>query len=184
MDTILILDYGSQYTQLIGRRIRELGVYADILPGDARIDQARLADVKGIILSGSPHSAYETDAPRPDLALYEAQLPVLGICYGIQRMTLDFGGEVSRLPDREYGRKSVERDESVADPLLDGLPGTFTSWMSHGDSISRPAPGFEVLARSDGGIAAALCCRTRRLWGLQFHPEVSHCEGGNRIIEN
>jgi GMP synthase (glutamine-hydrolysing) len=182
VDSILILDFGSQYTQLIGRRVRELGVYALVAAGDAPLDGKLLADVKGIVLSGSPRSAYESGAPRPDPRLYSLGLPVLGICYGAQLVTLDSGGSVRALPEREYGRKSV--DVERADPLLDGLPSTFASWMSHGDSIDEPAPGFEVLARSDGGIPAALCDRERGIWGLQFHPEVSHCEGGTRILEN
>ena len=184
MDTILILDYGSQYTQLIARRVRELGVYAEIAPGDAPADSLGLAGVKGVILSGSPRSAYEPGAPRPAPELYRSGLPILGVCYGIQLMTLDFGGEVSRLPEREYGKKTVRLADGRADSLLEGLPPSFSSWMSHGDSIARPAPGFEVLATSDGGIPAALRDRSRRLWGLQFHPEVSHCEGGMRILEN
>ncbi len=203
MDKILILDYGSQYTQLIGRRVRELGVYAEILPGDAALDSAAggesvLGEAKGIVLSGSPRSAYEADAPRPHASVYSSGLPLLGICYGIQRMTLDFGGKVARLGEREYGRKAVriavpvgstrERGGtarfSAPDPLLAGLPSEFSSWMSHGDSIAQPAPGFEVLASSDGGIPAALRDRARNVWGLQFHPEVSHCEGGMRILEN
>ena len=186
MDKILILDYGSQYTQLIGRRVRELGVYAEIAPGDASLDaggDGKLLDgTKGIVLSGSPRSAYEADAPRPHPSVYSSGLPILGICYGIQAMTLDFGGKVSRLGEREYGRKSVSIVEP--DPLLAGLPSAFSSWMSHGDSIAEPAPGFEVLAYSEGGIPAALRDRARNIWGLQFHPEVSHCEGGMRILEN
>ena len=182
MDSILILDFGSQYTQLIGRRVRELGVYALIAPGDSPLGPALLAGVKGIILSGSPRSAYEDGAPRPDARLYALGLPVLGICYGAQLMTLDFGGSVKALPEREYGRKSVSVERP--DPLLEGLSGTFSSWMSHGDSIEEPAPGFEVLALSEGGIPAALRDRARGVWALQFHPEVSHCEGGMRILEN
>ena len=198
MDKILILDFGSQYTQLIGRRIRELGVYAEVLPGDAPLGPDRLVGAKGVVLSGSPRSAYEPGSPRPDPVLYRAGLPVLGLCYGIQLMTLDFGGRVERLPEREYGRKPVSLARPAggaepaagtargggADPLLAGLPSTFASWMSHGDSVAVPAPGFEVLAVSEGGIPAALRDRARGLWGLQFHPEVSHCEGGMRILEN
>ena len=188
MDTILILDYGSQYTQLIGRRVRELGVYAEILPGDAALRPSSLSSAKGIVLSGSPRSAYEPDAPGPHASVYDSGLPILGICYGIQRMTLDFGGKVARLGEREYGRKSVRittaPSSGANDELLAGLPPEISTWMSHGDSIEAPAPGFEVLAYSDGGIPAALRDRSRRAWGLQFHPEVSHCEGGMRILEN
>jgi GMP synthase (glutamine-hydrolysing) len=196
VDTILILDFGSQYTQLIGRRVRELGVYAQVVPGEARLEEALLRDAKGVILSGSPRSAYEADAPRLNESVYAAGLPLLGICYGIQRMTLDFGGKVARLGEREYGRKPVrvqEKAESAdldhepsgsRDPLLAGLPTEFSSWMSHGDSIETPAPGFDVLASSEGGIPAALHSKAHNAWGLQFHPEVSHCEQGMRILEN
>jgi GMP synthase (glutamine-hydrolysing) len=188
VDKILILDYGSQYTQLIGRRVRELGVYAHIASGDAALDPELLEDTKGIILAGSPRSAYEKDAPRPNASVYASGLPMLGICYGIQRMTIDFGGKVERLGEREYGRKPVRLAESALsagrDPLLKGLPLEFSSWMSHGDSIAVPAPGFEVLASSEGGIPAVLYSKSRRAWGLQFHPEVSHCEGGMTILEN
>lgn len=182
MDKILVLDFGSQYTQLIGRRIRELGVYAQIAPGDAALGAESLEGARGIVFSGSPRSAYEEGAPRPHPSAYAAGLPILGICYGIQMMTLDSGGEVGRLGEREYGRKEVRIVGD--DPLLAGMPRSFSSWMSHGDSIAEPAPGFEVLASSDGGIPAALRDRSRGIWGLQFHPEVSHCEGGMRILEN
>jgi GMP synthase (glutamine-hydrolysing) len=186
VDKILILDYGSQYTQLIGRRVRELGVYAQILPGEAALDSHDALDgAKGIILSGSPRSVYEADAPRPHATVFAAGLPILGICYGIQSMTLDFGGKVERLGEREYGRKLVLVPESGAlDPILALMPPRFSSWMSHGDSIVSPAPGFEVLASSEGGIPAVLRDKARKVWGLQFHPEVSHCEGGMRILEN
>jgi GMP synthase (glutamine-hydrolysing) len=182
VDKVLILDFGSQYTQLIGRRIREIGVYTEILPAETRLDVARLQGVKGIILSGSPFSAYDEGAPALDPTVYATGLPVLGICYGIQRLTLELGGRVERLSEREYGRKPVRL--VAPDPLLEGLPAEISSWMSHGDSIAAAAPGFEVLAVSEGGIAAALRHGERRLWGLQFHPEVSHCEGGMRILEN
>jgi GMP synthase (glutamine-hydrolysing) len=193
VDKILILDFGSQYTQLIGRRVRELGVYAQILPGDEDLSgngrvpggADLLEGAKGIILSGSPYSAYEAGAPALHPSAYAAGLPILGICYGIQRMTLDFGGRVERLGEREYGRKPVRiSPEGSRDPLLAGLGPEFSSWMSHGDSIAAPAPGFEVLAASEGGIPAALRDPARKAWGLQFHPEVSHCEGGMRILEN
>jgi GMP synthase (glutamine-hydrolysing) len=182
VDKILVLDFGSQYTQLIGRRIRELGIYAQIEQGDTALDARKLEGAKGFILSGSPHSVYETGSPRPHRSVFEAGLPILGICYGIQALTFDSGGEVARLGEREYGRKDVRIIKD--DPLFEGLPRSFSSWMSHGDSIAKAAPGFEILASSDGGIPAALRDRGRNIWGLQFHPEVSHCEGGMRILEN
>ncbi|MCE5255841.1 MAG: glutamine-hydrolyzing GMP synthase [Spirochaetaceae bacterium] len=202
MDTILILDYGSQYTQLIGRRIRELGVYAEILPGDADVGaKTGPADLQaagpavvagqvvshyvGIVLSGSPFSAYDEAAPRPHPSLYESRLPVLGICYGIQRMTLDSGGQVSRLVEREYGRKLVHKtSKGQANSLLKGLPAEFSSWMSHGDSVVIPGNGWEIIAESEGGIPAALAHASLPRWGVQFHPEVSHCECGLDILGN
>jgi len=182
VDSILILDYGSQYTQLIARRIREIGVYASILPGDAEISGKDLEGVKGIVLSGSPWSVYEQGAPAPDPAVYDSGLPVLGVCYGIQRMTADFGGSVRTLPEREYGRQAVRVEEENA--LTRGLPRSFVSWMSHGDSVETPAPGFRVLARSESGIPALLAHESRPLWGVQFHPEVTHCEYGLEILGN
>lgn len=185
MDKILILDYGSQYTQLIGRRVRELGVYSEILSGEAALGEAELRDCVGIILSGSPFSAYEEGAPAPHETLYACGLPMLGICYGIQRMTMDTGGEVGRLPEREYGRKPVSLRESGAkSPLFAGVAREFSSWMSHGDSILKPGSGWEVIAESEGGIAAALAHSGKPRWGVQFHPEVSHCEFGTKILEN
>ena len=151
MDQVLILDYGSQYTQLIARRVRELGVY-------------------------------DADAPVPDKAVYALGLPVLGICYGAQRMTYDHGGTVATLADREYGRRRVA--VSAPDPLFDGVPADFLSWMSHGDSIERMAPGFRVIATTDNGIPAAIVHASLSLRGVQFHPEVTHCEHGTRILSN
>jgi GMP synthase (glutamine-hydrolysing) len=185
VDKVLILDFGSQTTQLIGRRVRELGVYADIVPGDIAYGHGLLADVKALILSGSPFSVYEEGAPAPDPRFYSCGLPVLGICYGIQRMTEDLGGKVSALKEREYGRIQVGRPaDDEAAGLLKGIPGAFTAWMSHGDSIERPAPGFAVHARSDNDFPAVLKHEALPLWGVQFHPEVTHCEHGNEILSN
>ena len=182
MDTILILDFGSQYTQLIARRIRELGVYTEIMPGDAALEGRLPPGVKGIVLSGSPFSVYEDGAPRPDAQVYKGKLPVLGVCYGAQRMTQDHGGAVQALPDREYGRRPVVLAER--DPLFSGVPDGFLSWMSHGDSIERVAPGFTILAKTDNGIPAAIKHEALPLYGVQFHPEVTHCEYGVKILEN
>jgi len=183
MQRILILDFGSQTTQLIGRRIREAGVYTDIIPGDMPFDPAMLEGVRGLILSGSPASVYEPGAPRPDPRFYSCGLPVLGICYGIQRMTWDHGGKVATLHEREYGRMGVKA-EGDAGGLLAGLPAAFLAWMSHGDSIEQAAPGFRVEALSERGFPAVLKHESLPLWGLQFHPEVSHCEYGSAILAN
>ena len=180
MDTILILDFGSQYTQLIARRIRDLGVYTEIQPGDAPLQL--LDGIKGIVMSGSPWSVYEDGAPAPDPAVYRCGLPVLGICYGAQRMTHDFDGLVDALPEREYGLKPVT--VSGPDPLLAGVPPSFFSWMSHGDSIKRTADGFRTLALTDNGIPAFIVHESLPLRGVQFHPEVTHCEHGSLILGN
>jgi GMP synthase (glutamine-hydrolysing) len=182
VDTILILDFGSQYTQLIARRIREIGVYTDIVPGDAPLAHGCLESVKGIILSGSPWSVYEEGAPAPDPAVYSCGLPVLGVCYGAQSMTRSYGGSVVALPDREYGSRPVAVLDS--DPLFAGVPKDFMSWMSHGDSIQTLAPRFKVTAATDNGIPAAIVHESLPLRGVQFHPEVTHCEHGMQILEN
>ncbi|WP_321991652.1 glutamine-hydrolyzing GMP synthase [Marispirochaeta aestuarii] len=181
MDSILILDFGSQTTQLIARRIREIGVYTDIVPGDTPASELPLDGVKGLIFSGSPFSVYETDAPGVDSGIYSLGLPILGICYGFQRMTEDHGGKVSPLEKREFGRSRIEYRRSA--PLFNDIPDGFTSWMSHGDSIEQPGEGFELIAQSEHHIAAAWN-RDKQLYGIQFHPEVSHCENGVEILRN
>ncbi len=181
MDTILILDFGSQSTQLIGRRIRQLGVYSEIVPGDSRTDGIDLTRVKGIILSGSPYSVYEPGAPRADKRIYEKGLPLLGICYGFQSMSADHGGEVASLGTREYGRARIILEEKT--DLFSRIPGgSFESWMSHGDSVTEAPTGFRVIGRSENGLAAAFVNEERRMWGVQFHPEASHCEHGQDIL--
>jgi GMP synthase (glutamine-hydrolysing) len=191
VDKILILDFGSQTTQLIGRRIREFGIYTEIIPGDAPLTGTALADVKGIILSGSPSSVYEPDAPVPDAAVYATGLPLLGICYGLQRMTADHGGRVEALPEREYGAVTVNLDAprrsglsaGKADAFLAAFgDGTIASWMSHGDSLSALAPGFVQVGTSAHGHPAVVA-HTEKPWlGIQFHPEVTHCQRGGDIL--
>lgn len=183
MDKIIILDFGSQTTQLIGRRIREAGVYTEIIHGDTVLTPEILTpDVKGIILSGSPYSSYETEAPRPDPAVYTAGLPVLGICYGFQRMTMDTGGEVLPLAKKEYGRSRIHIKSD--NPLLEGIPDMFTSWMSHGDSLNRLGEGFVLIAESEHQLPAVGYHAQRNFYGLQFHPEVTHTDFGSRILAN
>ncbi len=183
MDKILILDFGSQTTQLIGRRIREIGVYSEIVPGDARLGERLTPEVRGVILSGSPASVYEPDAPRPDPQVYRLDIPVLGICYGAQRIIQDQGGEVQSLAKKEYGRARIRL--RVKSPLLEGLPAEgFLSWMSHGDTIRRVAPGFQLVAESENGLPAVVAHKRRPVYGLQFHPEVTHSEGGMLVLEN
>jgi GMP synthase (glutamine-hydrolysing) len=182
MDTILILDFGSQTTQLIGRRIRDIGIYSRIVPGDSPLDGLIDPDCRGLILSGSPCSVYEPDSPRPDPALLSVDLPILGICYGVQRLIHDQGGEVAALPKREYGRAAVHTAEKCA--LLEGLPDGFISWMSHGDTVRKVAPGYRVVARTENDLPAVIAHEHRAIYGLQFHPEVTHSEHGEQLLEN
>jgi GMP synthase (glutamine-hydrolysing) len=190
LDKILILDYGSQTTALIGRRIRELGAYSEVIPGDSPLTEEVLAGVKGIILSGSPESVYTEAGAVPDPKLYTSGLPLLGICYGFQRMNWDFGGKVESLPTREYGGKrvSLSFDTNTANPVqaLPFLKGfvknSFTAWMSHGDTITVLAPGFKQVGTSETGYPAVIIHETKPWFGVQFHPEVTHCEGGLDIL--
>ena len=193
MDTILILDFGSQTTQLIGRRIRDMGVYTEIVPGDsafASVFPGGLpGDIKGIVLSGSPESVNGAGV-APDRAIYDCGLPLLGICYGLQRMTVDLGGAVQPMPKHEYGRIGVTvRQPENATPagfaprFLAGFSATsFTAWMSHGDTLTGLAPGFAQYGTSESGFPAVVAHDTKPWFGLQFHPEVTHCEGGDAIL--
>jgi GMP synthase (glutamine-hydrolysing) len=191
MDTILILDFGSQTTQLIGRRIRDMGVYTEIIPGDAAFSGGRInPNVKGIILSGSPESVYDRGA-APDKTVYRCGLPLLGICYGLHRMTVDQGGTVGPLPKREYGRIGVtvalpDSRSPIPNPsilrFLKGFKASFTAWMSHGDTLTTLPAGFAKYGTSDTGYPAVVAHDPMPWFGLQFHPEVTHCEGGNDIL--
>jgi GMP synthase (glutamine-hydrolysing) len=180
MDRIAVLDFGSQTTHLIARRIRDLGVYSEVFPGTGPIED--LEGVRGLILSGSPSSVYEPLSPHPDPAVYRAGLPVLGICYGLHTMTVDQGGAVVPREKKEFGRSRVELLEQVQ--LFDGVPDGFVSWMSHGDTVESPAAGYRIVARSEHGLPAAVASSDGRQVGIQFHPEVTHCEYGNRILSN
>ncbi len=186
MEKIVILDFGGQTTQLIGRRLREGGYYAEILPHDTLFDGSISRDVRGLILSGSPYSVYEEGAPRPHASALEMGVPVLGICYGIQVLNYLQGGRVEASSFREYGRMEVqlqEYDLAHVQKLLNGLPKNWMSWMSHGDSIVQVAPGWRVVGRSLEH--PAILAREDRPWyGFQFHPEVSHSEHGNRLLWN
>lgn len=182
MDKIVILDFGSQTTQLIGRRIRELGVFSDIYPPETDPAEYMDSQVKGIILSGSPYSVYEEGAPVPHQKVYQLDIPKLGICYGFQRIIQDMGGNVAPLESNEYGRSKISvKTES---PLLDGIPDGFVSWMSHGDSLEKLAPGFELVGLSEHNLPAVGIHRGKNIHGLQFHPEVTHCENGMDILRN
>lgn len=181
MDKILVFDFGSQTTQLISRRIREIGVYSEVVPGESAPDDISFDDVKGIILSGSPWSVYEPEAPKPDQEIFQLGIPILGICYGFHQMTSIYGGEVLAHDTTEYGRSALEFTEES--DLFYQVPNGFTSWMSHGDSVKNLPDNFTLLAESDRFVAAAANL-SRRMYGIQFHPEVTHCEYGNQILNN
>jgi GMP synthase (glutamine-hydrolysing) len=182
-ETVVVLDYGSQYTQLIARRIRELGVYSEILPVDTSPEEVLARRPRGLVLSGGPSSVYDPGAPGlPDYVL-RCDLPVLGICYGMQVLGLALRGRVEPAEEREYGPRVVRREIGAASaPLLRGLPDQFDVWMSHGDVVVAPPPGFDVLARSENGQIAAM--GNGRVQAVQFHPEVRHTPLGRRILEN
>ncbi len=181
-EKILILDFGSQYTQLIARRVRELKVYCEIHPFSLPLARIREFAPGGLILSGGPRSVYEPDAPSLDPAVFSLGVPVLGICYGIQLMNHLLGGKVSPAASREYGYKSF----SILDTqdLFAGLNPEEQVWMSHGDLVEEVAPGFEIIGASDNCPAGAVRHRERRLYGVQFHPEVHHTPRGKVILSN
>ncbi|MBZ5495840.1 MAG: glutamine-hydrolyzing GMP synthase [Acidobacteriia bacterium] len=179
--SILILDFGSQYTQLIARRIRELSVYCEIVSFSRALDKAREMKPVGIVLSGGPDSVCRAESPRVPSELFELGIPVLGICYGLQLMADSMGGRVVPGNQREFGKAIVEVTEQ--NDVLSGLPPRFQVWMSHGDRVEVLPPRFRPLARS-GSILAAAADEKHRLWGLQFHPEVVHTHHGARILEN
>ncbi len=182
-ELILIVDFGSQYTQLIARRIREHHVFCRIIPPQALSQEALLQDrAKGLILSGGPASVYQPGAPLPPRDIFEADIPVLGICYGMQAMAKLLGGTVTPSPKREYGRAPLTVKQSSG--LFQDIKPTFFSWMSHGDAVTTPPQGFVVTATTANTIAAAMEHPSRKLYGLQFHPEVVHTEEGQKILKN
>ena len=186
---ILILDFGSQYTQLIARGIRELNVYCEILPFDADIGRIKAFNPAGIVLSGGPATVTESDTPRADDEIFNLDCPVLGICYGMQTMAAQLGGEVETAKQREYGFAEV-RPISTS-PLIDGLhdrldadgTGVLKVWMSHGDRVNTLPEGFRVLAVSENAPIAAIGNPDRRFFGVQFHPEVTHTNQGRAMMK-
>ena len=179
--TIVILDFGSQYTQLIARRIREFNVFSVVLPCTASLERIRVAGAKGIILSGGPSSVYDADAPAADPAVLQLGLPILGICYGLQFMTHHLGGRVASAAQREYGHAQVRVVRQTA--LFSGLPSTLDVWMSHGDHAVELAPGFDLVAETDSAVAG-IANEERRMWAVQFHPEVAHTRQGMELLRN
>ncbi|MCH5223628.1 MAG: glutamine-hydrolyzing GMP synthase [Muribaculaceae bacterium] len=181
MEKILILDFGSQYTQLIARRVRELNVYCEIHPFNKIPDLDN--DIKGVILSGSPASVRDEDAPVPDLSNIKGKMPLLGVCYGAQYLAVLGGGEVEGAPSREYGRAML----TIVDPedyLMKGLPSPTQVWMSHGDTITRLPSNYKVIGSTESVKAAAYHIENEKTWGIQFHPEVYHSVAGKDLLKN
>ncbi|GAA4266471.1 glutamine-hydrolyzing GMP synthase [Frondihabitans peucedani] len=180
---VLVVDFGAQYAQLIARRVREANVYSEIVPHTITAAEIAAKNPVGIVLSGGPSSVYEEGAPSLDPAILDLEVPVLGICYGFQAMAVALGGEVAHTGLREYGATDVHVT-GTSSKLLDGQPSDQTTWMSHGDSVSKAPDGFEVLASSASTPVAAFASDERRLYGVQWHPEVKHSSYGQAVLEN
>ncbi|MDA8325308.1 MAG: glutamine-hydrolyzing GMP synthase [Nitrospiraceae bacterium] len=181
-EKVLVLDFGSQYTQLIARRVREANVYSEIFPYNAPIEKIKGFRPKGIILSGGPASVYAEGAPLPDAAVFSLGVPVLGLCYGMQLMAHMLGGKVARSARREYGRAELTVDDDKG--LFWGVYEKSVVWMSHGDKIEELPAGFRAIAHTSNSPFAAMSNPESRLYALQFHPEVVHTDEGERIIRN
>jgi len=181
---VLVVDFGAQYAQLIARRVREAGVYSEIVSHDVTAAEIARRAPAGIVLSGGPSSVYEPGAPALDPGILELGVPVLGICYGFQVMAQQLGGRVAHTGRREYGSTPVRVADGGGDGLLDGVPVEQTVWMSHGDSVAEAPDGFRVLASSESTPVAAFASDERRLYGVQWHPEVKHSAYGQRVLEN
>ena len=180
--TIVVLDFGSQFTQLIARRLRELSIYSEILPFDTSIDEITRRRPAGIILSGGPKSVSDVGAPRCDAAVFEADVPVLGICYGMQLMTDALGGEVAPAPHREFGLATIRIAADA--PLFASVPEELRVWASHGDFVKSAPAGFAVTATSANAPVAAMAAPDRGMYALLFHPEVAHTDRGTEILRN
>ncbi len=180
-DSVLVLDFGSQYSQLIARRVREAHVYCELVPGTIAADEVRARNPRGLIFSGGPSSVYEAGAPHPDPAVYELGIPILGICYGMQLLAHNLGGSVEPAERREYGLASLVVDRPGG--LFERMPSELPVWMSHGDIITRLPEGFEPIAHSLNSPCAAMAGPRGRI-GIQFHPEVVHTPLGREVLRN
>ena len=180
--TVAVLDFGSQFAQLIARRVRELNVYSELLPHDTTMAELERRGVRAVILSGGPMSVYDEDAPKADASIWSGRLPVLGICYGAQLMALELGGDVTPATRREYGPATVQITRD--DALFGGIDREQPVWMSHGDSITRMPEGFHSTAQTESTPFAGLDAPERNLYGIQFHPEVVHTPRGRAVLRN
>ena len=179
---IIILDFGSQYTQLIARRIRELNIFSEILPYNVSIEEIKKHNPKGIIFSGGPASVYEPNAPKPNPEVFKLGVPILGICYGLQVITDFFKGKVVHSDKHEYGKAELKVLDNT--DLFFNLPDKLQVWMSHGDRIENLPQGFEPIGKTDNSPFAAIKNKNLNIWGVQFHPEVSHTPMGKDILKN
>lgn len=180
---VLVIDFGAQYAQLIARRVREAGVYSELVPHTISAQEITEKNPVALILSGGPSSVYEQGSPELDRDIFDLDIPLFGICYGFQVMAQALGGEVAHTGQREYGRTEAEVLNS-SDPLLAGQPERQTTWMSHGDQVRMAPPGFEVLARTDATPVAAFGQRESKRYGVQWHPEVKHSDFGQDVLEH
>ena len=181
MDKIVVLDFGSQYSHLICRRIREFSVYAELVPFDITVEELTKLNPKGIIFSGGPASVYNSGAPIPENKIFEMKLPILGICYGHQLIVNNYGGKVKRA-NKEYGSSLLTIDDDSS--LLSGLGKSIRAWMSHGDEAEQIPKNFEVIGHTESAKAAAIANMEKLIYGIQFHPEVVHTEQGTEILKN
>lgn len=179
---VLVVDFGAQYAQLIARRVREAGVYSELVPHSMPVDEILAKDPKAIILSGGPASVFEPGAPTIDTKVFESGVPVLGICYGFQVMAYELGGKVDKAALGEYGKTEAAIDD--AEGILADSPAEQTTWMSHGVAVEQAPAGFTVLAHTGGAPVAAMADESRKLYGVQWHPEVKHSPLGQKLIEN
>ena len=179
---VLVVDFGAQYAQLIARRVREAGVYSELVPHSMPVDQILAKDPKAIILSGGPASVFEPGAPSIDAKVFDAGIPMLGICYGFQIMAYELGGTVDKAALGEYGKTEAYIDDAA--DILAGSPSEQTTWMSHGIAVETVPEGFKVLAHTEGAPVAAMADEKRKLYGVQWHPEVKHSPMGQQLIEN
>ena len=180
--SIVILDFGSQYNQLIARRVREMGVYAEVVPFHEDIDKILERKPKGIILSGGPASVYAKGAPTLDKRIFDANIPILGLCYGMQLITHLHGGEVARADKQEFGKASLKLDKKDS-LIFKNIPDNTIVWMSHADHVNKMAEGFEIIAHTDSSIAA-IENRDKKIYAFQYHPEVTHSEHGFEMLKN
>ena len=181
-ELILVIDFGGQYNQLIARRVREAGVYCEIVPYTYSLDKIKEKNPKGIIFTGGPNSVYGEGAPRVDENIFELGLPILGICYGHQLMAYTLGGEVKSAEVREYGKTHI--DLNSKSQLFSDIETNQQSWMSHTDYVASVPQGFDIIGSTSGCEIASMANDAKKLYGVQFHPEVEHTLFGQKMIEN